>query len=147
MNKQDEARSDVNCWGFWYRQRQAFFDVKVISPFAKSNLRQSPTQMFKTAEQQKIREYGPRIKEVEQADFTPLVLTCTGGMAPRCHLVIKRLAEKMSEKQNLSFSVVSGWTLPCFAPHCSVYEQHAARKSSTTTTSSSVLQLQGWTID
>ena len=24
-------------------------------------------------------------------------------------LVIKRLAEKMSEKQNLSFSVVSGW--------------------------------------
>ena len=45
VNKQDEARSGVNCWGFWYRQRQAFFDVKVISPFAKSNLKQSPTQM------------------------------------------------------------------------------------------------------
>ena len=65
--------------------------------------------MFKTAEQQVIRQCGPRIKEVERADFTPLVFTCTGGMAPRCHLVIKRLAEKMSEKQNLSFSVVSGW--------------------------------------
>ena len=50
-----------------------------------------------------------RIKEVESADITPLLLTCTGGMAPRCHLVIKRLAEKMSEKQNLSSSVVSGW--------------------------------------
>ena len=83
--------------------------MKVISPFANSNLKLEPAQMFKTAEQQKIREYGERIKEVERADFTPLVFTCTGGMAPKCHLVIKRLAEKMSMKQNLSFSVVSGW--------------------------------------
>ena len=30
-------------------------------------------------------------------------------MASQSHLVMKRLAEKMSEKQNLSFSVVSGW--------------------------------------
>ena len=108
-NKQDEARSDIKCSGFWVRLRQAFFDVKVISPFAKSNLKLEPAQMFKVAEQQKIREYGERIKEVERADFTPLVFTSTGGMAPRCHLVIKRLAEKMSEKQNISFSVVSGW--------------------------------------
>ena len=89
--------------------QEAFFDVKVISPFAPSNLKQSPAQMFKAAELQKIREYGERIKEVERADFTPLVFTSTGGMAPRSHFVIKRLAEMMSEKQNLSFSVVSGW--------------------------------------
>jgi len=89
--------------------RQAFFDVKVISPFAKSNMKLEPAQMFRQAEKQKVREYGARIKEVEHADFTPLVFTCTGGMAPKCHLVIKRLAEKMSMKQNLSFSVVSGW--------------------------------------
>src|SRR6476646_8110453 len=30
-------------------------------------------------------------------------------MAPKSHLVLKRLAEKLSKKQNLSFSVVSGW--------------------------------------
>lgn len=76
------------------RQRQAFFDVKVISPFAKSNLKQSPTQMFKTAEQQKIREYGERIKEVERADFTPFVFICTGVMAPKCHLVTGREDER-----------------------------------------------------
>ena len=108
-NKEDEARSDIKCNGFWKKLRQAFFDVKVISPFAKSNLKLEPTQMFRQAEKQKVREYGARIKEVEHADSTPLVFTCTGGMAPKCHLVIKRLAEKMSMKQNLSFSVVSGW--------------------------------------
>src|SRR3954454_12237467 len=45
----------------------------------------------------------------ERADFNPLVFTCTGGMAPQSHLVMKRLAEKMSEKQNVHLSVVSGW--------------------------------------
>ena len=108
-NKDEEARSDIKCCGFWSTLRQAFFDVKVVSPFAKSNVSLEPAQMFKKAELVKIREYRERIKEVEHADFNPLVFTCTGGMAPQCHLVIKRLAEKMSVKQNLSFSVVSGW--------------------------------------
>jgi hypothetical protein len=108
-NKEEEARSDIKCCGFWSKLRQAFFDVRVTSPFAKSNINLEPAQMFNKHEREKIREYRERIKEVEHADFTPLVFTCTGGMAPKCHLVIKRLAEKMSEKQNLSFSVVSGW--------------------------------------
>ena len=69
-NKQEEARSDIKCSGFWQKLRQAFFDVKVISPFANSNLKLEPAQMFKQAEQQKIREYGERIQEVERADFT-----------------------------------------------------------------------------
>lgn len=64
--------------------------------------------MFKNAERQKIREYKERIVKVEHGSFNPLVFTCTGGMAPQSHLVMKRLAEKMSAKQNLSFSVVSG---------------------------------------
>ena len=64
--------------------------------------------MFNKHEKENIREYGERIKEVEHADFT-LVFTCTGGMVPKSHLVIKRLAEKLSEKQNLPVSVVSGW--------------------------------------
>lgn len=36
-NKQDEARSDIKCWEFWRRMQRAYFDVKVISPFAGSN--------------------------------------------------------------------------------------------------------------
>ena len=31
-NTEEEARSDVKCVGFWKRMRQAYFDIKVISP-------------------------------------------------------------------------------------------------------------------
>ena len=108
-NKDDEARSDIKCCGFWSNMRQAYFDVKVVSPFARSNVHLEPTQLFKNAERVKIREYKERIRNVEHADFNPLVFTCTGGMAPQCQMVVKRLAEKLSKKQNLQFSVVSGW--------------------------------------
>jgi hypothetical protein len=88
-NKEDGARSDIKCCGFWSNMRQAYFDVKVVSPFARSNVHFKPAQLFKQAEQSKIR--------------------CTGGMAPQSHLVLKKLAEKLSEKQNIQLSVVSGW--------------------------------------
>ena len=32
-NKDDEARSDIKCCGFWSNMRPAYFDVKVVSPF------------------------------------------------------------------------------------------------------------------
>src|SRR6185437_5197409 len=35
-NKDDEARSDIKCCGFWSNLRQAYFDVKVVSPFAEA---------------------------------------------------------------------------------------------------------------
>jgi len=89
--------------------RQAYFDVKVVSPFARSNAHLKPAQLFKMAERAKIREYKERILNVEHADFNPLVFTCSGGMAPQSHLVVKRLAEKLSKKQNIQLSVVSGW--------------------------------------
>ena len=81
----------------------------MVSPFARSYVNLKPEQLFKQAEKTKIREYGERIREVEHGDFTPLVFTCTGGMAPQSSLVIKRLAEKISKRQNLAFSIVSGW--------------------------------------
>ena len=102
-NKDQEVRSDIKCVGFWSKLRQAYFDVKVISPFARSNLRVEPAQMFKRAEKQKIREYGERIKQVEHADFNPLVFTCTGGMAPQCHLVIKRVRREDEQEAKLVF--------------------------------------------
>ena len=42
-----------------------------------------PAQLFKMAERAKIREYKERIRNVEHADFNPLVFTCSGGMAPK----------------------------------------------------------------
>ena len=77
--------------------RQAYFDIKVVSPFARSNSSLSPTQLFRVAEQSKIREYAARIREVEHADFTPVVFTTTGVMAPRAEKIFKKLAEKIAE--------------------------------------------------
>ena len=108
-NKEEEARSDIKCTGFWRPLRQAFFDVKIVSPLARSYASLSSAQLFKMAEKSKIREYRERIRDVEHADFNPLVFTTAGGMAPQCHLVVKRLAEKISEKRGLHFSMVSGW--------------------------------------
>ena len=76
---------------------------------ARSYAPLSPAQLFRQAEKAKIREYKERILEVEHADFNPLVFTTAGGMAPQCHLVVKRLAEKIALKQELHLSVVSGW--------------------------------------
>ena len=108
-NKEADARSDIKVCGFWTNKRQAYFDVKVVSPFARSYVGLKPAQLFKMAEKAKIREYRARILEVEHGDFNPLVFTCTGGMAPQCHLVMKRLADQLSKKLNLQHSVVSGW--------------------------------------
>ena len=81
----------------------------MVSPFARSYVKLKPEQLFKQAEKAKIREYGERVLEVEHGDFTPLVFTCTGGMAPQSTIVIKRLAGKLSTKQNIAMSVASGW--------------------------------------
>ena len=56
-----------------------------------------------------MREYKARISEVEHGDFTPLVFTTTGGMAPQCERALKRLTERMAEKRELPASVVAGW--------------------------------------
>jgi hypothetical protein len=108
-NTQADARSDIKCTGFWRHMRTAFFDVKVISPYAKSYVRMASASLYRLGENAKLREYAERIRNVEHADFNPLVFTTAGGMAPQCHLVVKRLALALSEKHGLSNSVVSGW--------------------------------------
>ena len=81
----------------------------MVSPFARSYVNLKPEQLFRQAELAKQREYKERINQVECADFNPLVFTCTGGMAPQSSMVVKRLAERLSIKKNLPFSVVAGW--------------------------------------
>jgi len=36
--------------------------------------------------------------DIEKSSFKPLVFTTSGGMAPECNRVNKRLAEKIAEK-------------------------------------------------
>lgn len=108
-NKDDDARSDVKCLGFWRKMRQAYFDVKVVSPLARSYVSRSQQSIYREAEKSKMRAYKARIIEVEHGDFTPLVFTTTGGMGPQCERALKQLTERIAEKRELPMSVVAGW--------------------------------------
>ena len=109
VNKDDEARSDVKCLGFWTRYRWAYFDIKVVSPFAKSYSHLPTTKLLTQSEQSKIRQYAARIRGVEHADFSPLAFTTTGAMGPRAQQIFKRICEKIAGIKEIPYSVVSGW--------------------------------------
>ena len=51
-NRAPDARLDVDCRGFWERERTAFFDIKVCHPNADSYL--SPKQIYRIHENEKF---------------------------------------------------------------------------------------------
>ena len=112
-NCQDDARLDIRAKGFWNRQQDAFFDVRVFHPNAHSYRNTSIPSLYRQHEMAKKREYGDRIREVEYAVFTPLVFSTTGGMGkrPTLHINIWRSCWQRRER----VSMVSLW------PGCDVY--------------------------
>ena len=69
-NNQDGARLDIAANGFWgSRYERTFFDVRVFNPHALSNRH---SRCYRKHELEKKRHYEQRVREVEQASFTPL---------------------------------------------------------------------------
>ena len=50
--------------------------------------------------------YNQRVIDIEKSSFNPLVFTTTGGMAPECNRVNKKLAEKIAEKHRELYASV-----------------------------------------
>ena len=109
VNTEDGARSDiaaVGCWGG--RFERTFFDVRVFNPYAPSN--QTPTPSMPVAIKNiKKREFELRTQEIEQALFTPIVLSSTGGMGSIATTTYKRLASLLADKWGTSYSQTMGW--------------------------------------
>ena len=59
----------------------------------------NPKQIYRQHENEKKRMYVNRVMEVEQATFTLLVFTTTGGMAEECRRYHSRLAELLANKK------------------------------------------------
>ena len=79
-NIQDGARLDVTMSGFWGgRYERSFCDMKVFNPHAPSHRNSNIASCYRTHERLK-NSYQQRIREVEQAFFTPLVFSATGGL-------------------------------------------------------------------
>ena len=68
QNTQDGARLDIAVEGFWDGvSSRGHFCIKVFNPYAPLRI--------KTA-------FTGNMREVEHASFTPLILSCTGGLGP-----------------------------------------------------------------
>ena len=103
-NRHDDARADIRATGFWGRQQCTFFDVRVFHPNAQNCHHSSIPSLYRPHERTKKREYGDRIREVENGSFTPLVFATTGGMGREATLFYKRLADQISKKNNTTYA-------------------------------------------
>ena len=109
-NTDDNSRLDVAANGFWGgRFERAFFDVRVFNPCARSNRQATLQATYRRHEQEKKRQYDQRIREIEHATFTPLVLSVTGGMGRSATTFYKRLAAMIGEKKDTSYSRTISW--------------------------------------
>jgi hypothetical protein len=104
----DDARSDVRIRSFWSKGRNAFFEFRVFYPHARSHLDQLPTDLYKKIQNDRKREYEQRIRRVEDGDFTPMIMSSTGGMGPQMSMALKHIAQKLSDKQNKKYPKVIG---------------------------------------
>ena len=105
---EDEAHPDLRVRSFWRSWRNTYFDVTTFSPFAPSYENMSLPSLFKQAERRKIRAFSERILHVEHGDFTPFVVSVSGGLGHQAAETIKRIVARLAERQDLPRSLVMG---------------------------------------
>ena len=96
-NSQDGARLDVATNGLWGgRFEKPYMDIRVFNPFAPSNRHGNLTTCYRRHENEKKREYEQRILGIKHASFSPIVMSCTGGLGRSATSTYKRLASLLS---------------------------------------------------
>ena len=126
-NRSPEARLDICARGFWSRQQDAFFDVRVTHPSASLLSRSDVLAQLSRNEAQKKRAYLQRVIDVERGTFTPLVFATNGMCASECSRALKNIVQLIVEKQpELSYAMVMShlrcrisfillrWLITCF---------------------------------
>ena len=101
-----DARSDVRVRGFYGNRQNAFFGFRVFYSFASSYVSETPSQLYERFEKSRAREYEQRINEVDCGNFTPMIMSSTGGMGPRMTAALKLLASRLAFKKNESYAQV-----------------------------------------
>ena len=81
----------------------------MVHPNAPSYREKTIDQIYDQHEKEKKQAYNQRIIQVEQATFTPLVFSTTGGMAPECTRYHKKVAELVSTKTKEDYSKVMSY--------------------------------------
>ena len=114
-NRKAEARPDIKAKGFWCRQQSAFFDVRVFHPNAPSYRNTTISNLYRSQENMKKREYGDRIREIEHGTFTPLIFSTSGGLSKETTVAYKRIAELLSIKRNSEYAATLTWMRCCLS--------------------------------
>jgi hypothetical protein len=89
-------------------------DLNVPSLMCESSiLMPRPTDILVATEsmswKRSVMEYEQRVREIEHASFTPLVLSATGGMANEAAVFYKRLASCLATKWDRPYSSTMSW--------------------------------------
>ncbi len=109
-NTQPGARLDIAANGVWGGSfERTYFDVRVFNPHAASNRHADPQTVYRKHELIKKRAYEQRILDIEQASFSPLVLSATGGLAREATTFYKRLASMLASKWDQPYSSTLCW--------------------------------------
>ena len=130
-NTQPGARLDIAANGVWGGSfERTYFDVRVFNPHAAYT---DPQTVYCKHEQTKKRAYEQRILDIEQASFSPLVLSATGGLAREATTFYKRLASMLASKWDQSYSSTLCWLrcqLTFSLLHSSIQAIRGSRSSS-----------------
>ena len=97
-NRTVQARLDIRARGFWTRQQDAFFDVRVTHPKASLLSRSEVKRQLTANEQAKKRQYAQRVAQIDHGIFTPLVFATNGQCATECSSFVKELVSQLVAK-------------------------------------------------
>ena len=107
-NSNNDATSDIRVNGFWTPHQNAFFDVRIFYPLARTYREQNITTLLRRFEAEKKRQYNDRIINVERGSFTPLVCSTSGVIGGEATITLKRMALKISHNRTEPYSVIMG---------------------------------------
>ena len=109
-NSRTGARLDIAANGVWGGTfERTYFDVRVFNPHAPSNRQTNLQSVYRKHEKIKKRAYEQRIREIEHATFSPLVLSATCGLAMEANTFYKRLASMLASKWDHNYSSTLCW--------------------------------------
>ena len=138
LNRAPEARLDIRARGFWTRQQDAYFDVRVTHPKEPMLSCPEALRQLRHHERLKKQQYCARVTEVERGTFTPLVFLTNGMAAPECGRVLSAIAGALAAKNtDVSYSTIISeirvrisfcllrWAVTCFRGCRGSYRQRA----------------------
>ncbi len=106
-------RTTIRCLGKLPRWcspgRRNEWSMGDLDPFAPSNRHPNLSTSYRKHENEKKRAYEQRILNIEHSSFSPIVMSCTGGLGRIATNTYKRLASMLAEKWNQAYSPTMCW--------------------------------------